>query len=158
MNTQMVGPQSLVVEDVFPHSVAVVWKALTSGELIGRWLMPPSGFEAVAGRRFSFQTTPAGEWNGIIRCEVLDVVANQRLSYSWQGGHEGNVGYGAPLDTVVTFTLAPDGTGTRLRLEHSGFVLPRSEHAFRVMGEGWKTVVARLEQVAESVDEAGAAK
>ena len=145
--------QSIVVEEVFPHAPAVIWKALTSGELIGRWLMAPKGFEPVIGNRFSFQTTPAGEWDGAIHCEVLDVVPNQRLSYAWRGGHEGNDGYGSKLDTVVTFTLSEAETGTRLRLVHSGFVLPTNDTAYRRMSEGWTKVVKTLDAVA--ADEAG---
>ena len=54
------------------------------------------------------------------------------------------VGYGAPLDTVVTFTLQPRDDGTRLTLVHSGFVLPGNETAYRSMSGGWPKVVARL--------------
>ncbi|MGJ5008995.1 SRPBCC family protein [Bradyrhizobium oligotrophicum] len=140
--------QAIVVEDIFPHAPEVIWKALTNGELIGRWLMAPKGFEPVIGNRFTFQTTPAGQWDGTIHCEVLEVVPNERLSYAWRGGHDGNVGYGAKLETVVTFSLSKADTGTRLRLVHSGFVLPANETAYRKMGEGWKTVVKKLDQVA----------
>ncbi|MGJ5204545.1 SRPBCC family protein [Bradyrhizobium sp. HKCCYLR20261] len=139
--------QAIVVEEIFPHAPEVIWKVLTNGDLIGRWLMAPTGFEAVVGTRFTFQTTPAGEWDGRIHCEVLEVVPNERLSYAWKGGHAGNVGYGAPLATVVTFTLARADNGTRLRLVHSGFVLPANETAYRKMGEGWKTVVKKLDQL-----------
>ena len=139
--------QAIVVDEVFPHAPAVIWKALTSGELIGRWLMAPTGFEPVAGSHFTFQTIPAGEWDGTIHCEVLEVVPNERLSYGWRGGHEGNEGYGSKLETVVTFTLAKSETGTRLRLVHSGFVLPRNDTAYRNMSEGWKKVVKRLDAV-----------
>ncbi|MGJ4997667.1 SRPBCC family protein [Bradyrhizobium sp. HKCCYLS3077] len=139
--------QAIVVEEIFPHAPEVIWKVLTNGDLIGRWLMAPTGFEAVVGTRFTFQTTPAGEWDGTIHCEVLEVVPNERLSYAWKGGHAGNVGYGAPLATVVTFTLARADNGTRLRLVHSGFVLPGNETAYRKMGEGWKTVVKKLDQL-----------
>jgi len=80
---------------------------------MGRWLgMEPAGFEAVVGGRFTYRTTPAGEWDGTIQCEVLDVIFNERFVYSWKGGHEGNMGYGAPLDTVVTFTLKKVEGGT----------------------------------------------
>ena len=58
------------------------------------------------GKRFTFQTTPAGAWDGIIHCQVLEVMPNERLVYAWKSGHEGNVGYGAALDTVVTWTLS----------------------------------------------------
>ncbi|UFZ04662.1 SRPBCC domain-containing protein [Bradyrhizobium ontarionense] len=140
--------QAIVVDDIFPHAPEVIWKALTSGELIGRWLMAPTGFAPVVGTHFTFQTTPAGAWDGTIHCEVLEVVSNERLSYAWRGGHEGNVGYGAPLETVVTFSLSRTDTGTRLRLVHSGFVLPNNDTAYRKMSEGWKKVVANLDRVA----------
>ena len=40
------------------------------------------------GKRFTYQTTPAGAWDGVIHCEVLEVKPNERLVYSWKGGHE----------------------------------------------------------------------
>jgi uncharacterized protein YndB with AHSA1/START domain len=132
-----------------PHAPETIWKALTSGDLINRWLkMPSAGFEPVKGKRFTFQTKPAGAWDGFIHCQVLEALPNQLLAYSWKGGHEGNVGYGAPLDTVVSFTLTKVENGTRLRLVHAGFVLPTNELAFKNMGEGWKKVVPTIGAVA----------
>jgi uncharacterized protein YndB with AHSA1/START domain len=137
--------QQIVVDDVFPHTPETIWKTLTDGALMGRWLgMTPSGFDPVKGKRFVYQTTAAGAWDGVIHCEVLEVIPNQRLAYSWKGGHEANAGYGSRLDTVVTFTLSKVENGTRLRLVHSGFVLPQNEIAFANMGGGWKKVVPRI--------------
>jgi uncharacterized protein YndB with AHSA1/START domain len=136
--------QDIVVDEIFPHSAAMIWKALTSGSLMARWLMAPSGFEPVEGCRFTFQTTPAGAWDGTIRCEVVEVRPNECFAYRWTGGHDSNVGYGSALDTLVTWTLSPAPGGTRLRLVHSGFELPRNETAFRTMGDGWNKVVPRL--------------
>ena len=137
--------ERIVVDEIFPHAPETIWKALTSGEFMGRWLgMTPGGFEPVVGSRFTYRTTPAGEWDGTIQCEVLDVVPNKRFAYSWKGGHEGNAGYGAPLDTVVTFTLKAAKGGTRLRLVHSGFVLPRNGTAYRNMSSGWTKAVQRI--------------
>jgi uncharacterized protein YndB with AHSA1/START domain len=139
----------IVVDEVLPHAPETIWKALTSGELITRWLrMPATGFEPVKGKRFTFRTTPAGAWDGVIQCQVLEAIPNERLIYSWKGGHEGNVGYGSPLDTVVTFILSRVENGTRLRLVHSGFVLPTNEMAFKNMGEGWKKVVPSIGVIA----------
>lgn len=145
---KVAGGEEIVVEEVFPHPPETIWKAITDGRLIARWLMEPKGFEPVVGNRFTCQTTPAGAWDGTIHCEVLDVVPNERFVYAWRGGAEGNVGYGAPLDTVVTFTLAREAGGTRVRLVHSGFVLPRNETAYRNMGEGWKKKVPELVTIA----------
>jgi uncharacterized protein YndB with AHSA1/START domain len=148
-----VDTQDIVVEEVLPHAPETIWKALTTGELIARWLMmPTTGFEPVKGKQFTFQTTPAVAWDGVIRCQVLEVMPNERLVYSWKGGHEGNVGYGSRLDTVVTWTLSTAENGTRLRLVHSGFVLPKNDTAFKNMSEGWKKVVRNLDTIAAEQD------
>jgi uncharacterized protein YndB with AHSA1/START domain len=141
--------QEIVVDEVFPHAPETIWKTLTNGALMARWLgMTPTGFEPVKGNRFTYQTTSAGAWDGVIQCEVLDVIPNERFVYAWKGGHEGNVGYGSKLDTVVTFALSKTANGTRLRLVHSGFVLPENETAFTKMSGGWKKVVQRLDAIA----------
>ena len=150
MNEMALNPRThdIVIEQVLHHAPEKVWRALTSGELMARWLMPPTGFAPVEGTRFTFQTTPAGEWDGTIRCEVLEVIEGERLAYAWRGGHIGNEGYGSLLDTVVTFILAPVDGGTRLSLVHSGFVVPRNQTAYRSMSEGWRSVVGRLDALA----------
>ncbi len=144
--------QDIVVDEFFPHAPALVWRAITTGDLIGRWLMVPTGFEPVVGREFSFQTTPAGAWDGKISCRVLEVAPERRFAFSWQGGDAGNIGYGSKLDTVATFTLAPEGAGTRLSVVHAGFRLPHNESAFRSMSEGWKGVTGRLEAIASELN------
>lgn len=142
--------QEIVVEANLPHAPETIWKALTAGELIGRWLqMTPTGFEPVKGSRFTFQTKAAGAWNGVIQCQVLEAMPYERLVYSWKGGHEGNTGYGSLLDTVVTWTLSQVERGTRLRLVHSGFVLPKNEGAYKNMSGGWKKVVPRVGEIAD---------
>lgn len=140
--------QDIVVDEILPHAPETIWKALTTGELIARWLMAPTGFEPVKGKRFTYQTTPAGAWDGTIHCQVLEVMPHERLVYAWTGGHEGNVGYGAPLDTVVTWALSRTEGGTRVRLIHSGFITPRNDTAFKGMSEGWKKVVRNLDTIA----------
>ena len=144
--------QDIVVDEVFPHAPETIWKTLTTGELIGRWMMPPTGFEPVKGKHFTFQTTPAGAWDGVIHCQVLEVMPNERFVYAWKGGHEGNVGYGSRLDTVVTWTLSRVQTGTRVRLVHSGFITPKNDTAFRNMSGGWKKVVQNLGDIAGEQD------
>jgi uncharacterized protein YndB with AHSA1/START domain len=145
--------REIIVDEVFPHAPEVVWKTLTTAELMARWLMmTPIGFDAVEGQRFTYRTTPAGEWDGVIHCQVLEVKPNERLVYAWQGGHEGNIGYGARLDTVVTLTLSRVDRGTRLRLVHSGFVLPKNDTAFRNMSDGWLKVLQRVNAIAAEQD------
>ena len=103
-----------------------MWKALTTAELIGRWLMP-NDFEPVVGKRFTFKTRPIGDWDGVVQCEVLEIVPHRRLVYRGRAGRMATMArsnYGSRLDSVVTWTLQPEGRGTRLRLVHSGFRSP----------------------------------
>jgi uncharacterized protein YndB with AHSA1/START domain len=144
--------QDIVVEEVFPHAPETIWKTLTSGALMARWLMAPTGFEPVEGTHFTYQTKPAGAWDGTIHCQVLEVRPNERFVYAWKGGHDGNIGYGSRLDTVVTWTLSRVGTGTRLRLVHSGFVSPTNDSALKSMGEGWTKVVPNIGAIAGEED------
>jgi uncharacterized protein YndB with AHSA1/START domain len=140
--------RDIVVDEVFPHAPEIVWKTLTTAELVGRWLLVPTGFEPSKGKHFTFQTTPAGEWDGVIRCEVLEVTPNERLVYAWTGGHDGNAQYGSRLETVVTWTLTAVDGGTRLRLVHSGFRTPKNDFAFERLGGGWSQVFKKIEAVA----------
>jgi len=140
--------QQIAVEEFFPHAPQTIWRTLTTGELIGRWMMAPTGFEAVKGQRFTFQTKSAGAWDGVIHCEVLEAVPNERLAYAWKGGDESNLGYGSRLDTVVTWTLTPVDGGTRLRVVHAGFVRPKNDSAFQSMSGGWPKVMQNLGAIA----------
>jgi len=144
--------RKIVIEEVLPHTQKIVWRALTTGDLIGRWLMPPVGFEAIEGREFTFQTRAAGAWDGVIKCRVLEVTPDERFAFAWRGGHEDNAGYGSRLDTVVTFTLEPAAGGTRLRLVHAGFELPRNAFAFKNMSEGWPSRISILATVAADLN------
>jgi uncharacterized protein YndB with AHSA1/START domain len=127
---------NIVVETVLPHAVDVVWRALTTAELIGRWLMP-NDFQPVVGHRFNFRSRPIADWNGMVDCEVLEVEPHRRLVYSWKGG----AGESA-LDTIVTWTLRPTEGGTHLAMVHSGFRLPQNDMAYRTMGSGWVRIVS----------------
>ncbi|MCF6370808.1 SRPBCC family protein [Rhizobium halophilum] len=145
-------PHDIALDEVFPHAPSVLWKALTTGSLIARWMMEPKGFAPVVGTRFTFQTTPAGAWDGTIRCEVIEVKENERFSYSWKGGDEGNSGYGSLLDTMVSWTLSETKGGTRLQLVHSGFLLSRNVSAYEGLGKGWKVCLERLAGIAAEED------
>ncbi|MPZ33149.1 MAG: SRPBCC domain-containing protein [Rhodospirillales bacterium] len=130
--------RDIVVEDVLPQPPDKVWKALTTAELIGRWLMP-NDFEPVVGKRFTFTTRPIGAWDGVVQCEVLEVVPLSRLVYSWKGGADDS-----RLDSVVTWTLRAEGKGTRLRMVHAGFRSPQNDFAYGAMGSGWRKIVGKL--------------
>jgi uncharacterized protein YndB with AHSA1/START domain len=140
----MVDSREIVVDEVFPHAPEVLWKTLTTPDLMGRWLMTPTGFEPKPGNRFTYQTTPAGKWDGVIHCEVLEATPNKRLVHTWDAGHDSNTEYGSRLETVVTWTLEKAPAGTRVRLVHSGFRTPKNDFAFSNMSKGWPKVVQQI--------------
>jgi len=137
--------QSISLEYDLPHPPARVWRALTDPELLAAWLMV-NDMRPLLGHSFTFKAEPTPWWDGIVHCEVLEIDPPKRLRYSWRSGPESS-----PLDTVVTWTLTPTPSGgTRLALEHSGF-LPDNAFAFdgarkgwqRMLGEGLTGVLAR---------------
>jgi len=140
--------KSICVDYDLPHPPSKVWRALTEADLLSGWLMV-NDIRPVVGHAFTFKAQPMPGWDGVVHCQVLEVVPHSRLSYSWQGGAETS-----RLDSVVTWTLTPTPAGgTRLSLEHSGF-LPVNAFAFEAMNMGW---LGRWgERVKEVLDRAAA--
>ena len=126
--------RSVALEYDLPHPPAKVWRALTEPGLLAQWLMA-NDMQPAVGHSFTFRQEPTPWWDGIVQCEVLEIEPHKRLRYSWRSGPESS-----PLDTVVTWTLTPTPSGTRLALEHSGFVAADA-FAFDGAREGWQRMV-----------------
>jgi uncharacterized protein YndB with AHSA1/START domain len=136
MNETSTETRTVVVEREIPHPPEKIWRALTQPHLIEEWLMK-SDFEPVVGHRFDLRAN----W-GAIGCQVLAVEPNKTLSYTW-----GALG----LESVVTWTLTPTSTGTRLRMEQSGFRTDQRQ-AYQGARGGWQRFFANLEQVLARMD------
>jgi uncharacterized protein YndB with AHSA1/START domain len=136
--------RSLVVERVFPHPPAKLWRALTEGPLLAQWMMN-NDFEPVAGRRFQFRADPMPNWNGVVDCEVLIVEPLKSLSYNWGVG-----GVASSQQWVVRWTLTPTEGGTLLRMEQSGFS-PDQQAAYQGANYGWQRFFSNLERVITEV-------
>ncbi|MCP9231379.1 MULTISPECIES: SRPBCC domain-containing protein [unclassified Mesorhizobium] len=139
-----VETKSIVVERLIPHAAEKIWRALTVPHLVAEWLMK-NDFAPVQGHRFTFRATPVPGWSGVTNCEVLKIEPPRLLAYSWGDGTESDSG----LKTVVTWSLTPEGTATRVRMEHSGF-RAEDERGYVGMGSGWPRILERLEQVTAS--------
>lgn len=132
---------SIEVDQFFPHPPAKLWRALTEPELIAQWLMP-GDFRLEVGHVFTLQGKPIGAtgFSGLIRAEVLDFEPLKFLSVGWQDA--------ADLDSVdwtITWTLRPEGRGTRLFLLHDGFDPdnPLQQQARSIMNGGWRTGIPK---------------
>ena len=133
--------RSVVVEREIPYPPEKIWRALTQPHLIEEWLMK-NDFKPVAGHRFNLRKDPQPDVSIVVDCQVTAIEPNRTLSYTWEA-------YG--LESVVTWTLTPTPTGTRLRMEQSGF-RPDQEQAYRGARSGWHKYLAALEQVLTRID------
>jgi uncharacterized protein YndB with AHSA1/START domain len=128
--------ESLSLEFDLRHSPAKVWRALTDPALLAEWLLPVIDLEIEPGAAFKFKTQPFPDWDGTVNCRMLEIEAERKLSYTWVVGE-------MEIDTVVTFTLTPTPSGTRLSLAQSGFK-PENKQAFGGQRYGWKMMGGKL--------------
>lgn len=126
--------ESLSFDFDLPHSPEKVWRALTDPALLAEWLLPVFDLKLEPGAEFMFKTQPYPGWDGTVQCRFLEIEAQRRLRYTW------SVPF---LDTVVTFTLTPTVSGTRLSLVQSGFK-PDQKREFGGARYGWKMMGERL--------------
>jgi uncharacterized protein YndB with AHSA1/START domain len=145
--------QSITVDYDLVRPPEKVWRALTEPALLATWLME-NDIRPVVGHRFKFRAAPTPGWDGVVHCEVLTVEVNRRISYSWRSGMQEEDDHPGRLDTLVTWTLSPTPEGgTRLRLEHTGF-LPTNAYAWKGAEWGWRSkfLPKLAETVATAVD------
>lgn len=123
------------------HSPAKVWRALTDPVLLAEWLLPVIDLKLEPGAKFAFKGPEFPDWDGTVNCQVVEIEEHRKLRYTW------SVPF---LDTVVTFTLAPTASGTRLTVEQSGFKSGQkqefggSRYAWKMMGQKLIDLLARM--------------
>ena len=116
------------------HPPEKVWRALTEPALLAEWLLPTIGLRLEPGAAFTLRTQPQPGWDGTVSCRFLEIEPNRRLSYTW------TVPF---LHTVVTFTLTPIETGTRLSVVQAGFQ-PQQKREFGGARYGWTMMGGKL--------------
>jgi uncharacterized protein YndB with AHSA1/START domain len=123
----------------FPQAPETVWHALTNSGALAGW-MYPNDFEPRVGHRFTFRVPPSRnlEEGLVVRGEVLVSLPPNELVFTWVV--EGF------LNTQVRYRLEPDGSGTRVLFEHSGF---EQEQAFEGAAYGWNVMHAKLAKLIE---------
>jgi uncharacterized protein YndB with AHSA1/START domain len=141
-------------ETTIAAPVERVWALLTEAEHIGTWFSD-------AGAEVDLR--PGGtmvlRWaeHGTGRARIVDVEPHRRFSYRWapipehwgEDPVEGN-------STLVEFTLAREGDGTRLRVVESGFEALEGTDEQRRRShedntEGWETQLGNVRDYAQRV-------
>ena len=133
--------QSISFEFDLHHSPEKVWRALTDPGLLAEWLLPVVDLELDPGAVFTFRAQPQPGWDGVVNCRLLEIESQKTLRYEWVVGD---------IDTIVTFTLTPTVSGTRLSLVQSGFT-PDQKKNFGGARYGWKMMGGKLVDVLEGV-------
>ena len=126
--------ESISFEFDLHHVPEKVWRALTDPVLLAEWLLPVVDLKLEPGAAFRFKAQPQPGWDGVVNCRFVEIEAQRKLSYAWAVGD---------MDTVVTFTLTPTPSGTRLSLVQSGFK-PDQKQNFGGARYGWKMMAAKL--------------
>ena len=141
-------------ETLIAAPVERVWAVLTEGEHVGSWFSD-------AGAEIDLQ--PGGEmvlrWAeyGIGRARVVDVEPPRRFSYRWAAIREH---WGEEPDdrnsTLVEFTLASEGDGTRLKVVESGFEAlegtdEQRRRSFEDNTEGWEAQLGNVREYVQRV-------
>ena len=133
--------ESIEFEFDLPHPPEKVWRALTEPALLAEWLLPVFDLELEPGAAFLFKTQAYPGWDGTVNCQFIEIEPHRKLSYTW------NVPF---LETVVTFTLTPTASGTRLDMVQSGFKPEQkresggARYGWKMMGEKLVDLLARI--------------
>lgn len=124
-------------------------------EIVFRLLTDPAEMLKWQGLDVQLEARPGG----IYRCRMnqlghttlgrfVEVTPHSRIIFTW-GWADGLFDI-PPESTTVEITLAAEGSGTRLRLLHSG--LPDQAPIIESHGMGWTQYLGRLAAVAEGRD------
>ena len=140
--TDRTQTDSITFDFDLKHSPQKVWRALTDPELLAQWLLPVIGLKLQSGAAFTFKTDPHPGWDGTVQCKFLEIEPQRKLSYTWIAA--------GTIDTIVTFTLTPTATGTRLTLVQSGFK-PDQKQNFGGARYGWKMMGGKLVDLLERI-------
>jgi uncharacterized protein YndB with AHSA1/START domain len=120
------------IEHVYTQAPARVWRALTDQSLVARW-WAPGNIRAEVGHCFEMDMGPWGKQP----CEVLAVEPERLFRYRFAE---------PTLNTIISWELTPQGTGTRLTLTQEGFDLDSAlgRRAYEGMKPGWPGILKKI--------------
>ncbi len=115
------------------------------GELKKWWVDVPKIELAVGGIvnfRFLKENSQLLENGFVIEGKILELIPNQKLSYSWKPVDDKNY-----PDTIVTWTIEPTNNGSKVTVLHSG--LGGAKDYSRLV-DGWEYFLGKLQNLLNS--------
>jgi uncharacterized protein YndB with AHSA1/START domain len=129
--------------------VRAVFSALTDQKELTQWWPDIGTFEPRVGGKFHFtflaeRHKEMGDKDHRLDGEVLEIVPNKKLVYTFIPDEEYRPDGVRPKPTVVTWSLEEVGKNrTKVTLVHSGFTKEMDKH-FKDVTAGWSYFTARL--------------
>lgn len=112
--------KAVVASRFYDTTPADLWDALTRAERIKRWFAPVTG-ELVLGGRYQVENNAGGT--------ITECVPEKKVALTWEFG---------PAVSWVIVTLAKEGMGTRLELQHIAHLSPHwDQYGPGAVGVGW---------------------
>jgi activator of HSP90 ATPase len=99
-----------------------IYEILLDSKQFAAFAGTPANIDPAAGGPFSM-------FGGVIVGRNIELIANQRIVQAWRPTR-----WDPGVYSIVKFELKPQGSGTMLILDHSGFPEGEYDHLF----EGWK--------------------
>ena len=134
--------------------VEKAWHALTDHEQFGSWFRVALEAPFKVGEESVGQITYPGYEHVVWRVRVTAIEPMTRFAFTWHPhGIDPDYDYSVEEPTTITFTLKPEGSGTRLNLVESGFDrLPenRRAEAWRGNDGGWAEQMDNIKAYVES--------
>lgn len=125
------------IEQTYNAPVSNVWKAITDKDEMKQWYFNIAEFKPEVGFEFTFDGG-SEEKTYTHLCKVIEVIPNQKLSYSWRyKDYTGN--------SKVTFELFNEDGKTRLKLTHEGlqtFPQNNKDFARESFEQGWTYIIS----------------
>lgn len=144
-------PDSIEREVLIAAPIERVWATITQAEHVGAWFGDAGAeIDLRPGGEILIRWAQWGTGYGFVeRVEPPHV-------FAFRGALLGHTEVRADNSTVVEFTLAPEGDGTRLRVVETGFralAVPADEAAKQAEGnvEGWRIKTAELAEYVAGV-------
>jgi uncharacterized protein YndB with AHSA1/START domain len=127
----------VIIERTFSVPASKVWEALTDAKKMKEWYFNIENFKPEVG--FKFQFLAGSENKSYLHiCKVTEAEEGKKLTYTWNYDNY-------PGNSSVTFELFEAGTGTRVKLTHSGLeTFPSKDNANfskESFTAGWKEII-----------------